>query len=193
MSASRPRPEPARRAAPNRGPAAAADNRRALIAAAREIFAEEGPDVPFSAVAKRAGVGQGTLYRHFPDRVALAVAVFEENVGALEAALGDEGTVAGLLDRVVEQASASTAFIRLLTGARRDPRADALGAHFDGLVERLIARDRAAGRIGAHVEPADIQIAVSMLAHELAATPAPEREALAARARRLFDLAFAPR
>ena len=33
-----------------------------------------------SAVAKRAGVGQGSLYRHFPDRTALAAAVFEENV-----------------------------------------------------------------------------------------------------------------
>ena len=56
----------------NRGPAAAAENRRALIAAAREVYADGGLAAPFSAVAKRAGVGQGSLYRHFPDRTALA-------------------------------------------------------------------------------------------------------------------------
>ena len=43
-----------------------------------------GLAAPFSAVAKRAGVGQGSLYRHFPDRTALAVAVFEDNVRDLE-------------------------------------------------------------------------------------------------------------
>ena len=65
---------------PNLGPSAGPGNRRALIVAAREIFAEDGLAAPFSAVAKRAGVGQGSLYRHFPDRLALAVAVFDENI-----------------------------------------------------------------------------------------------------------------
>ena len=44
---------------PNRGPAAGPRNRAALIAAAREVYANDGLGVPFSAVAKRAGVGQG--------------------------------------------------------------------------------------------------------------------------------------
>lgn len=189
MSTDSPRPERGHRA-PNRGPAAAAGNRRALIAAAREIFAEEGPDTPFSAIAKRAGVGQGTLYRHFPDRVALAVAVFEENVGALEDAMGDDGTIAGLLDRVASQATVSTAFIRLLSAEHRDPRADGLGERFDALVVRLVERDRAAGRIGDHVEPVDVELAVSMLAHELASTPEPGRAEAARRALRLFGRAF---
>lgn len=177
----------------NRGPAAASDNRRALIAAAREIYAEQGPDAPFSAVARRAGVGQGSLYRHFPDRVALAVAVFDDNVAALEAAMRDGGTILALLDRVIDQATVSTAFIRLLTGQQRDPRAADLGARFDTLVRELLARDRAAGRIGAHVEPADVEIAVSMLAHELASTAETDRAEVARRARRLFERAFAPR
>ena len=42
------------------------------------MFAEGGVDAPLSAVAKLAGVGQGSLYRHFPDRGALALAVFGE-------------------------------------------------------------------------------------------------------------------
>ncbi|WP_345752613.1 helix-turn-helix domain-containing protein [Microbacterium rhizophilus] len=191
MTPSRPRAPADRSPAPNRGPAAAAENRRALIAAAREIYAEQGPDAPFSAVARRAGVGQGSLYRHFPDRVALAVAVFEENVGALEDALRDDGTILGLLDRVIDQASASTAFVRLLTGQQRDARAAALGTRFDALVRTLIARDRAAGRIGAHVEPADVEIAVSMLAHELASASEADRVDVARRARALFERAFA--
>ncbi|MCD1269628.1 TetR family transcriptional regulator [Microbacterium sp. MEC084] len=177
---------------PNRGPAAAAGNRRALIAAAREIFAAEGPSAPFTAIAKRAGVGQGTLYRHFPDRVSLAVAVFEENIAALEA-LRDDGTIAGLLDRIVEQATASTALIQLLLGPEADARTGELAARFEAVVAVLIERDREAGRIGAHVEAADVGIAVSMIAHELAATPEPDRAAVARRARRLFDAAFAPR
>jgi ABC-type glycerol-3-phosphate transport system substrate-binding protein len=60
---------------PNRGPAAGPGNRAALIAAAREVYGEDGLNAPFSAVAKRAGVGQGSLYRHFADRTSLAVAV----------------------------------------------------------------------------------------------------------------------
>ena len=64
-----PVPEPTKA---NRGPSAGPENRRALIAAARAVFAESGYSAPLSAVARRAGVGQGSLYRHFPDRVALA-------------------------------------------------------------------------------------------------------------------------
>jgi AcrR family transcriptional regulator len=58
-------------------------NRDALVAAAREIFAAEGTDVPFEDFARRAGVGAGTLYRHFPTRDALAAAVFQAEVSAL--------------------------------------------------------------------------------------------------------------
>ncbi|UPU87315.1 TetR/AcrR family transcriptional regulator [Demequina sp. TMPB413] len=58
-------------------------NRDALIAAAREIFAAEGTEVPFEDFARRAGVGAGTLYRHFPTRDALAAAVYRAEVSAL--------------------------------------------------------------------------------------------------------------
>ena len=58
-------------------------NREALLRAARELFAEEQPDAPFEDVARRAGVGAGTLYRHFQNRDALIAAVFAEEVAAL--------------------------------------------------------------------------------------------------------------
>jgi AcrR family transcriptional regulator len=178
----------------NRGPAAAADNRRALIAAAREVYAEGGLAAPFSAVAKRAGVGQGSLYRHFPDRTALAVAVFEDNVRDLEEyTAAPDRTIEDLLDRVVDQAVVSTAFIQLVTADLTDPRVATLGERFHAVVERLVARDHAAGRIGAHVEIEDVTMATGMLATELARTDAAARPAASARARRLFRAAFAPR
>ena len=177
----------------NRGPAAGPANRRALIAAAREVYAEAGLNAPFSAVAKRAGVGQGSLYRHFPDRTALAVAVFEENVGDLEEyTAAPDRTIDDLLDRVVEQAVVSTALIELITADLHDPRVLPLGERFHGLVSRLVARERAAGRIGGHVETEDVTMATGMLATELARTDPELRTAVAARARALFHAAFAP-
>src|SRR3954454_19276496 len=99
----------------NLGPSAGPANRAALILAAREVFAESGLSAPLSQVARRAGVGQGSLYRHFPDRIALAVAVFDENITALEALVENpEATLADLFDDVAEQAIAATALIELL-------------------------------------------------------------------------------
>lgn len=53
-------------------------NREALIAAAREVFAEEGAEAPLEEIAARAGVGAGTLYRHFPERGSLLLAIVED-------------------------------------------------------------------------------------------------------------------
>ena len=178
----------------NRGPAAAAGNRRALIAAAREVYAEGGLGAPFSAVAKRAGVGQGSLYRHFPDRTSLAVAVFEENVADLEDYTSPpDRTIDDLLDRVVGQAVVSTAFIELITADLHDPRVAPLGERFGAVVARLVAREHAAGHLGAHIDADDVMMAVGMLATELARAEPPLRPAVADRARALFRAAFVPR
>lgn len=60
-------------------------NRERIVAAAREVFAEDGPEASLNEIARRAGVGPGTLYRHFPNRRALAAAVVVERVEALAA------------------------------------------------------------------------------------------------------------
>lgn len=52
--------------------------RQSLVAAARRLFAEYGPQVPLSSVAQDAGVGIGTLYRHFPTRADLVYAIAED-------------------------------------------------------------------------------------------------------------------
>jgi AcrR family transcriptional regulator len=58
-------------------------NRERLLEAAVELFAERGDDVSLNAVAKRAGVGIGTLYRHFPDRDALVEEAYRAEVAHL--------------------------------------------------------------------------------------------------------------
>ncbi len=178
----------------NRGPAAGPENRRALIAAAREVYATEGLNAPFSAVAKRAGVGQGSLYRHFPDRKALAVAVFEENLVDIEEFTAPaDRTIDDLLDRVVAQAMVSTAFIDLIAADIYDPLVAPLGIRFRALTARLLERERSLGHVGDHIEVEDVMMATGMLATELARTAPDQRVEVARRARALFRAAFAPR
>ena len=61
-------------------------NRDKLLTAATEVFAEGSGDAALETVAARAGVGVGTLYRHFPNREALMVATYQHEVDALCAA-----------------------------------------------------------------------------------------------------------
>jgi AcrR family transcriptional regulator len=60
-------------------------NYERLIQAARESFRETDADTSLEAIAQRAGVGIGTLYRHFPNRLALLEAVYRDEVDALGA------------------------------------------------------------------------------------------------------------
>jgi AcrR family transcriptional regulator len=69
-----------------RGPrrADARRNRELLLVAAKEVFSERGPDAPLDEVARRAGVASATLYRHFPNRRELLIAVYaDEELTAL--------------------------------------------------------------------------------------------------------------
>jgi AcrR family transcriptional regulator len=67
-------------------------NRDRILAAARDTFRERGPDASLEEIARGAGVGIGTLYRHFPTRHALLDAMFRDSVDVLcaEAAALDE-------------------------------------------------------------------------------------------------------
>jgi AcrR family transcriptional regulator len=58
----------------------AARNRNRVLAVAYEVFAAEGLTVPVDEIARRAGVGAGTIYRHFPTKEALYIAVVEHRV-----------------------------------------------------------------------------------------------------------------
>jgi AcrR family transcriptional regulator len=84
-------------------------NRDQIIAAAKQVFLEQGPDVPMEDIARRAGVGVGTLYRRFPDRESLIVAVSRENF---------EGLVLEARAAAAEEPTAWAAIVRLLQRSR---------------------------------------------------------------------------
>jgi AcrR family transcriptional regulator len=170
----------ARRA--NRGPGAAAENRAALVAAAREVLADAGFDAPLSAVARRAGVGQGSLYRHFPDRLSLALAAFAENIAELEAAAARrESTLDDLLALLTEQAISATAFLDMLSGHAEDPRVAAMSERVTAVLAGKLPEAQRAGRYAEDVTPADLLMAVGMVSGLVARSPAAERRAAAER------------
>src|SRR5699024_3386106 len=107
-----------------RGPAVAAENRAALLDAAKRLFAARGFDVPLSAIAREAGVGQGVLYRHFPTRLELAFAVFEGHFQQYAALAQDEGPEAfgtlwrARIDNLIGEPSAEPVIVVMVIAAR---------------------------------------------------------------------------
>ncbi|MGC3994906.1 MAG: TetR/AcrR family transcriptional regulator [Propionicimonas sp.] len=150
----------------NRGPAAAAENRAAILAAARRLFAEQGYHVPLNAIAKAAGVGQGVLYRHFPDRGALAGAVFKDNFVELEqlaAATPGPDCFGVLWRRIVAYSVASSAFVEMVIDARTQLPSDVSEERLIALVAEPLARAQAAGLADPAWTPGDILLVEHML------------------------------
>lgn len=83
-----------------------ARNRARLLTAADELVAEQGLDISFNELARRAGVGVGTVYRHFADREALIAAMLDQRLGViagiLRAAAAADDPVAGFRQAVFE-------------------------------------------------------------------------------------------
>ncbi|MFF8293922.1 TetR/AcrR family transcriptional regulator [Streptomyces globisporus] len=81
-------------------------NQQTLLAAAAEVFVASGVDAPIREIAKRAGVGMGTVYRHFPTRADLVVAVYRHQVEACAEAgpalLAEEESPFAALERWVD-------------------------------------------------------------------------------------------
>jgi AcrR family transcriptional regulator len=63
-------------------------NRERILEVAKEAFTRSGPNASLDDIARKAGVGAGTLYRHFPTRDALIEAVYRTEVEKPEAAIG---------------------------------------------------------------------------------------------------------
>jgi AcrR family transcriptional regulator len=141
-------------------------NRARLIEAARELLAAEGVDVPVREIACRAGVGIGTLYRHFPTRDDLVDAVledaFEQYVTLAQEALREENGWLGLT-QFVERALVLHAENRGLkdfveTRARGRERATSMRRRVAPLVERLIGRAQAEGTLRGDFAPQDLAL-----------------------------------
>lgn len=158
------------------GPAAAdgtgrpmrADARRnygKLVAAAREVFAAEGGAASMEAVARKAGVGVGTLYRHFPKRIDLVQAVYEDDVDELVqtaqrvvAELEPWPAVVAFLEAFTRYARGKRTFLNELREAfDKDPDMKSrLREHIDGATALVIDRAQRAGVVRADVEGADV-------------------------------------
>ncbi len=164
----------------NHGPLAAAGNRRALIAAAIEVFGEYGVQAPLNQIAKRAGVGQGSLYRHFPTRIDLALAVYEQNADAIEQLAAQDGTsLDDLLSFITELTIQSVAIVNLVTATEADPRLDAVTERVFAALDPAVRKARGAKQLRRSATTTDVMLAISMVASLLARIPADQREACA--------------
>jgi len=90
-------------------------NQEKLIEAARQVFAKCGADASMEAIAKQAGVGVGTLYRHFPKRVDIVEALYRSDVDVLVCA-ADEALAQS--DAWAALAGWLEAFVRYATNKR---------------------------------------------------------------------------
>ncbi|MEV4440356.1 helix-turn-helix domain-containing protein [Streptomyces sp. NPDC049577] len=146
-------------------------NRELLIAAARASFAEQGLGAPLDDIARRAGVGNATLYRRFPTRGALIEAVFGDMLtGTLRrgAEARDADDPWDGLVRYLEHIFATLAADRgtndlMTTGIPDIPSLDALKAHHHETISLLLGRAREQGTVRGDVTTEDLLLALAAL------------------------------
>ncbi|MER5281651.1 TetR/AcrR family transcriptional regulator [Streptomyces sp. NPDC002809] len=147
-------------------------NLDALLTAAAEVFASDGVDAPVRRITARAGVGAGTLYRHFPQRSDLITAVFRHEVDACaEAApvLAEQYEPVEALTRWLQRFAQFVAAKRGLKAALHsgDPAYESLPAYFQQrflpVVTELLDSAASSGGIRADMPPYDLLRAVSDL------------------------------
>ena len=146
-------------------------NRQRIIVAAREAFAEDGLSVTLDEIARRAGVGVGTIYRRFPDKEQLIDALFEDRMkefaAEAERAMLAEDPWTGLVDfmqRATEQHACDRGFKEVaLSGSHGLERVARARALMYPLVSRLVERAQADGSLRADVRPTDIPLLQLML------------------------------
>jgi AcrR family transcriptional regulator len=143
-----------------------------LLRAAMTVFTKSGVDAPVREIAEKAGVGIGTIYRHFPQRSDLIVAVFRRQVdacadaAAILAAEHESGeALARWMQRYVDFISAKRGLAAALHSG--NPAYDTLPEYFrDRLrpaLQTLLEAAVAAGEMRAGVEPDDLLTAVARL------------------------------
>jgi len=156
----------------------AARNHQALIRAATAAVHREGPRVPMAMIAAEAGVGIGTLYRHFPTREDLLAYLthgsFEKVLANAQAAERTGATAAAALQLFVEAAIGQRNDLVLpLHGGPRPtaPATRALQRQVHQIIQQIIDRGRGDGTIRQDVTPRDIIAFGAMLAQPRQADP----------------------
>lgn len=139
-------------------------NRSAVLAAARRLFAQAGPDVPLQQIADAAGVSRTTLYRNFATREDLAATVLAENVSLIEQRAaeldGKPDAVSHLLHYVFDMQMANRSVSAVLSGD--DVRLIALGSRTGAAFEPLVLHAREAGLLHDGVTTEDFLLVLKM-------------------------------
>jgi len=147
-------------------------NLDALLQAAKAVFATSGVDAPVREIAEQAGLGVGTVYRHFPQRSDLIAAVFRREIDACAAEapiLAAEYPPFEALARWMQRYAAFIATKRGLATALHsgNPAFDPLPAYFQQRLQpafrALLDSAAAAGEVRADVDPEDLLGAVASL------------------------------
>ncbi len=159
--------------------AEAARNDKLVLDAARAVFATDGFDAPVAAIAARAGVGIGSLYRRYRTKESLlqhlCVLAMEQTVEAATTALGDPDPWTGLAGYLRSCVQNHTGALSPVAGtievsaqmwetSRRSMR----------LADRLVARAHAAGVLRADVTPLDIALLIEQFSRPTAGLPSEE-------------------
>ncbi|MBQ0879899.1 TetR/AcrR family transcriptional regulator [Streptomyces sp. RT42] len=153
-------------------------NRERIVTAAREMFVEHGPDVPLDDVARRAGVGNATVYRNFPDRDALVrevvCSVMDRTARAAEVALAESGDAFEALERFVHVAADEriSALCPMVSSTfdQHHPDLEAARERVERLVAEVMDRAKAAGQLRIDVGVGDVMIAAAQLSRPPAGT-----------------------
>lgn len=143
----------------------AARNRARVLRIAREQIAAGDESLQLNAIARLAGLGIGTVYRHFPNRHALVEALsaerFRELVGEAQTAAVEEDALAGLhrlLRFALERALDDPGFAAVLESSTdAAEQTSEMKSELDGAVEELLGRARHAGVIRSDVEADDVR------------------------------------
>jgi AcrR family transcriptional regulator len=146
-------------------------NRERIVTAAREVFVEHGPEVPLDEIARRAGVGNATLYRNFPDRDALVrevvCSVMDRTARAAEQALAETGDAFGALEHFVHTAADEriSALCPMVSSTfdQHHPDLETARERIEHLVQEVMDRAREAGQLRPDVGVGDVMVAVAQL------------------------------
>jgi len=160
-------------------------NRDQIVAAAKQWFAVQGPDVPMEEIARAAGVGVGTLYRRFPDREALIRAVVRESltnsVAEARAALAEEPTAWQALVRVLRQSRELRLIVRLTTAAqpaktivKDDEESSELRRAMIEVLDSVVHAAQAEGTLRTDIDTGDVSMLFTLLVRPV---PLPDEEA----------------
>ena len=164
----------------------AALRRRQILDAADEVFSEHGVNAPLELVVDRAGLGRATLYRHFPDRVALMIALIERGLDGLERLAADLDArpdgLAMLLHDLAEHIAQSAPMVDFWRSIERaHPSVQAADHRVARIFLPFVQRAKAAGLCRADLDDEQLVLVIDMLGSCLRGSDESERKRLAHR------------